>query len=81
MVRQSLAGGGVALRPANDDMTPLHASELVVIDPDSGEIVARTLRDALFMEFVGRETLIELVQLEDGTPQIVLWRATLHDAR
>ena len=77
MIADPLSGGGIALRPVDDDPSKVYTSQVVVVDLATSSIVARSERDELFMGFLGDHSLIEARQLEDGTPQVAVWNLEL----
>jgi hypothetical protein len=80
MISEPRRGGGIAVRPEDDDVTKVYSSRIVVVDLAKGAIIARVDRDELFTGFVGTNSLIESRVLDDGTPLIAIWNLELQNS-
>jgi hypothetical protein len=68
-----LPDGRKRFQPKDHDSSKIYSTRMVVLDLSTGEIVADIQREERFVAFVGDRSLVELRQLEDGTPQLAVW--------
>lgn len=69
--------GSVGIRAFDDDPRFLFTSRIEVINLNSASIVARDNGEELITAFVGDGLGLETRYLDDGTPQLNIWRMTL----
>lgn len=79
-VRRPRPGGSTGLQLREGSTADsLYSSRIDVIDLHRGALVARLDHPGLLTGFAGRGLVFQNVFLQDGTPQIVIWQATLNE--
>lgn len=80
-VRHVYPNGQVGLQlKTGSDMDSVYSSRIDVIDLRHGTFVAQWNQEGLLTGFVGHGLLFQNLARPDGTPQISIWQASMHES-
>lgn len=77
VVEQVFPGGEIVLSPKGNDQSSVFQTQIDVIDLNEALILASSTRQELLERFVDDGLVLETQYLENGTPQLVVWKITL----